>query len=118
MEAFACVRHGHLNQHGRLFGGQLLLWCDEFAWIAAARDFPCCKFVTIAFDRSEFRRPAPLGAILRFVMTQERRGKTSIHYSVYIYAKGPDSTDEELIFTTLVSFVRVDDQGHKIALPQ
>jgi acyl-CoA hydrolase len=40
MQTFTTVRPEHLNYHGFLFGGQLLLWVDEFAWMAAARDNP------------------------------------------------------------------------------
>ena len=117
METFACVRPEHLNQHGHLFGGQILLWADEFAWMAAARDFPGCRFVTVAFDHSAFRQPAPLGALLRFEMKMDGRGRTSVHYAVTIHATPPGGTAETLIFTTRVSFVRVDDDGNKTPLP-
>ena len=117
MEAFACVRPEHLNQHGSLFGGQLLLWADEYAGMAAVRAFPGCRFVTVAFDQAEFRRPVPLGAILRFDMRLADRGRTSVHYAVSIYATPPDATAETLIFTTRVTFVRVDGLGRKTPLP-
>lgn len=118
MENFTCVRPEHLNQHGFLFGGQMLRWVDEFAWLAVSRDFPACKFVTVAIDNCVFRKSAPCGAILRFAMCQTKRGNTSVAYDVSVYATPAESTEEYLVFTTTVTFVRVDADGHKLALPQ
>ena len=117
METFACVRPEPLNQHGSLFGGQLLLWADEYAGMAAVREFPGCRFVTVAFDQAEFRRTVPLGAMLRFDMRRVDRGRTSVHYAVAIFATPCGATDETLIFTTRVTFVRVDGLGRKTPLP-
>ena len=55
METFALVRPEHLNHHGFLFGGALLKWVDEFAWLVASRDYPGCTFVTVAMDDIVFR---------------------------------------------------------------
>ncbi|HSO80381.1 MAG TPA: hotdog domain-containing protein, partial [Chromatiaceae bacterium] len=35
MESYKVVRPEHLNHFGHLFGGCLLKWVDEIAWIAA-----------------------------------------------------------------------------------
>jgi competence protein ComEC len=37
MESYTVVRPEHLNHYGHLFGGCLLKWVDEIAWIAASR---------------------------------------------------------------------------------
>ncbi len=67
MENYNLVRPEHLNHHGSLFGGQLLSWVDECAWMAAARDFPNCTFVTRAMDRIEFKHQVKNGSILRLL---------------------------------------------------
>ena len=59
MENYIIVRPEHLNQHGHLFGGQMLRWIDEFCWIAAAIDFPTKKLVTRAMGETEASRTAP-----------------------------------------------------------
>ncbi|MGD0283399.1 MAG: hotdog domain-containing protein, partial [Dissulfurispiraceae bacterium] len=61
MENYKLVLPEHLNQFGYLFGGNLLKWVDEVAWIAASLDFPGCKFVTIGMDRVEFRKSIKQG---------------------------------------------------------
>jgi acyl-CoA hydrolase len=113
MQTYTMVRPEHLNHHGHLFGGQLLLWVDEYAWMAAARENPGCKLVTRAMDRIEFQRPAPVGSILRFDITQKCRGRTSLSYSVDVYCDAPGESQEYRIFTTTITFVSVDERGEK-----
>jgi acyl-CoA hydrolase len=89
MDNFVIVRPEHLNHHGYLFGGQMLKWVDDFAWLTASRDFAHCRLVTIAMDRVEFRHPAPSGSILRFNILPARRGNTSVTYSVEVFSDEP-----------------------------
>jgi len=115
-QTYSIVRPEHLNHHGFLFGGQLLLWVDEFAWLAAAKENPGCRLVTRAMDRVEFTERAGVGAILRFDVSQTHRGKTSMNYTVDVWADEPGATRDVKIFSTTVTFVNVDAQGNKIDL--
>ena len=36
----------YLNHYGFLFGGHLLKWVDEYAYIAASMEYPDCDFVS------------------------------------------------------------------------
>jgi acyl-CoA hydrolase len=116
METFTIVRTEYLNHHGYLFGGQLLLWVDEYAWLAAARENPGCRLVTRGMDRVEFHRSAPPGSILRFDIRETQRGTTSLHYTVDVYCDAPGSREEYQIFSTTVTFVNVDESGAKVPL--
>ena len=116
MDTYTLVRTEHLNHNGKLFGGQLLKWVDEFAWLFAARDFCGSTLVTRAMDNSEFRHGVPNGAILRFHVEQVRVGTTSALYSVDVFAEVSGSPAEELIFSNRVTFVAVDEQGNKTPL--
>jgi acyl-CoA hydrolase len=113
MDTYTLVRTEHLNHNGKLFGGQLLKWVDEYAWLAAARDFCGHVLVTRAMDNSEFRYAVPNGSILRFHIEQKNVGVTSVLYSVDVYADMPGRPDEALIFTNCVTFVSVDENGRK-----
>ncbi|HUW56373.1 MAG TPA: acyl-CoA thioesterase [Planctomycetota bacterium] len=115
MENYALVRPEHLNHYGHLFGGVLLKWVDEYAWLAASRDYPGCRFVTVGMDRVEFKHPVGPGAILRFHITRAKEGTTSVTYAVEVLSRGVDAPDETSIFTTHVTFVSVDEQGKKCA---
>lgn len=116
MENYALVRPEHLNHYGHLFGGVLLKWVDEFAWMAASREYTGCRLVTIGMDRVEFKQPAPSGSILRFLVQRGREGTTSVTYSVEVFADEPGASEEKSMFTTNVTFVRVDEEGEKVAL--
>lgn len=118
MEAFSFVRPEHLSHQGYLFGGNLLKWVDEYAWLAAARDFPGFTLVTRAMDDIQFTKRVRIGAILRFVTERVRQGNTSVTYAVNVYASNDVSRDEKLVFSTNVVFVAVDNDGDKIVLPR
>ncbi|MBN2342038.1 MAG: acyl-CoA thioesterase [Deltaproteobacteria bacterium] len=118
MEAFSFVRPEHLSHQGYLFGGNLLKWVDEYAWLAAARDFPGYTLVTRAMDDIQFTKRVRIGAILRFVTERVKQGTTSVTYAVHVYASNDVTRDEKLVFSTHVIFVAVDEDGDKKALPQ
>jgi len=108
----------HLNQYGFLFGGNLLKWVDEFSWIAASLDYPGSNFVTIGMDKVEFRRTVRQGSILSFDVNKVKEGNTSVQYGVEVSSNDLESGQEEVIFSTHVTFVRIDEQGRKLALPK
>lgn len=113
MDNYEFVRPEFLNHYGYLFGGQMLKWIDECAWITASVEFPHCRFVTIGIDRAEFRHPVPDGSLLRFNTQLQRRGKTSVTYTVEVYGTAPQKIKENFVFSTAVTLVAVDKKGHK-----
>ncbi len=117
MENHKLILPEHLNHYGFLFGGHLLKWVDETAWIAASLDYPGCNFVTVAMDHVEFRQSVRQGTILRFEVEKTRSGRTSVHYRVKVYSANSLDGETEMIFVTLVTFVRIDRDGHKLPLP-
>ncbi len=116
MENHKLVLPEHLNHFGFLFGGHLLRWVDEFAWIAASLDFPDHRFLTVAMDQVEFHRSVHEGAILHFDVTRFRTGRTSVAYQVVVRIAGPDRPGSPPVFSTRVTLVRVDEAGRKLAL--
>ncbi|HMO13496.1 MAG TPA: hotdog domain-containing protein [Pirellulaceae bacterium] len=120
METHKLVMPEHLNHYGYLFGGYMLMWVDEIAWIAASLDYPDYNFVTIAMDRVEFRRSVGEGVILAFQTERTRIGKTSVSYEVTVFkARSKDKRDDHAsIFKTTVTLVRVDADGQKAPIMQ
>ena len=117
MDTYAIVRPEHLNHHGYLFGGAVLKWVDEFAWLTASLDFPGCTLVTMAMQDIVFQHRIVNGAILRFHILPHDQGTTSVTYRVTIFADEPGASQEKQVFATLVTFVRLNDQGNKAPLP-
>lgn len=118
MENHKLVLPEHLNQYGYLFGGHLLQWVDECAWIAASLDYPGCKFVTIGLDKVEFRRSIKQGAILRILAERMKEGSTSVQYAARVFGNNADTGGAQPLFSTNITFVRIDDHGKKTPLPK
>jgi len=116
VDLYAIVRPEHLNHFGYLFGGALLKWVDEFAWIAASNNFPTCHLVTVGFSEVKFRQRVLNGSVLRFSVNKSRKGHSSVTYSVDVFARESEAENETKVFQTSVTFVRVDDDGCKVAL--
>ncbi len=114
MQTFTVVMPEHLNQRGVLFGGVLLAWVDEYAWLAATWEHPGCDFVTVSVEQAVFKHSVVNGSILRFEMKKSRTGKTSITYIVEVYARAPMESEQVMVFTTSVVFVRLDKDGKKM----
>ena len=113
MQNYKLVLPENLNHFGYLFGGYLLQWVDEVAWIAATLDYPGCKFVTIGMDKVEFHESILEGTILRFDINRSREGTTSASYLVEVAKEGSEPGSA---FTTTVTLVGVDTEGNKTAL--
>ena len=117
MENYKLVLPEHLNHYGYLFGGNLLKWVDEVAWIAASMDFPGCRLVTVAMDRVEFKKNIKEGSILRFAVRRVRLGTTSVQYAVDVARSDIGGGGGESVFSTRITYVRVDEHDAKTPLP-
>ena len=103
----------HMNDQGSLFGGYLLQWLDEFAYITANMEFPGHRFVTIALNNVEFKHPIQCGQILRFSVTRVRLGTSSVEYEVDVFGEKSRDSDEKVLFATNITFVNVTPDGNK-----
>jgi acyl-CoA hydrolase len=114
---YTIVRFEHLNQHDSLFGGQMLSWVDEFAWLTAARDFSGHRLVTRAMDRISFEKAVPNGSILRFHILPCKQGNSSITYNVDVFADTPEMEGEISSFFHKNNLCKPDGRGKKRNLP-
>ena len=114
MISYKLVMPEHMNQYGLLFGGNLLKWVDEIAWMAVSLDYPGSRFVTIGMDRVEFRKGVTGGSILRFNVNRQRGRHTSVTYAAEVSRRELHQSQEDTIFTTDITFVRVNADGEKI----
>ena len=117
MNFHTIVRPEHLNQYHFLFGGVMLKWVDEYAYIAATTEFPGAHFVTRAMDQVEFTQSVSNGDLLRFHVTRSHTGATSAQYLVQVFARPLHQAGEHPVFRTAVTMVAVGDDGRKTPLP-
>lgn len=116
MQNYKLVLPEHLNHFGFLFGGYMLKWTDEVAWIAASLDHPGYRFVTVGMDKVEFHKSIQEGTILKFDVRKHTAGTTSVTYKVEVTKERLESGEQEVAFSTGVTFVRVDESGAKLPL--
>jgi acyl-CoA hydrolase len=102
------VRPEHLNHYGYMFGGRLLEWLDEQAYIAAMRQLkPRANIVTVAIDRVKFLGPGHDGDLLRFHSHMVHVGRTSLT----IYTEVDRMPAEMRLFQAYVTYVALDRKG-------
>lgn len=117
MQFHTLVRSEHLNHNGNLFGGYMLLWVDEYAYIAAIKEYPQARFVTRAMDTVSFTQGVGLGAVLTFDVNSIRAGCTSVTYLVDVMATELPSGFQHKVFSTNVTMCNTDENGNKKKLP-
>jgi acyl-CoA hydrolase len=113
MQHFKLILPEHLNHHGKLFGGNMLKWIDEFAYITATQEFPYNTFLTKALDNVVFRKAVSSGEIIRFDITLAHLGRTSVVYNIKTFGTRVNEQISEVLFETRITFVAVDDNGNK-----
>lgn len=113
MDHYKLVMPEHLNNYGKLFGGQLLKWVDEVAYIALTLEYPDKNFVTVSLNDAVFKHQIENGQILRFNCTQGRVGNTSVTYLVKVYSARSSSDKERVLFENTITFVCIGSDGKK-----
>jgi len=103
----------YINDQGNLFGGYLLKWIDEFAYITASLDYPGNRFVTVSLDNVVFQEPISCGDILCFTINKEKLGNTSVRYAVTVVNEREVEENRKILFQTGITFVNVSASGKK-----
>ncbi len=113
MQHYKIVLPEHLNDYGFLFGGNLLKWVDEIAYIRVSLDLPEQKFVTVGLDDVIFRHQIMKGQILCFKCQQTRIGTTSVTYNVQVFGERYRRNRHKVLFATDITLVCINEQGIK-----
>ncbi len=103
------IRPEFLNHIGTLFGGFIMQWADDMAYIAASLGFPEAAFVTRRFESFDFTAPARNGDILKIFAQIAGVGDTSCQVRVW----GVDARAGGEVFRTQAVMVNVDSDGRR-----
>ncbi len=104
------------NNYDTLFGGTLVSWMDEVAFIAATR-FGRCPFVTVSIDRTDFKHPIPAGSIVELVARVGHVGRTSVKVDVDVFVEGMYSDDRLKAVTGVFTMVAIDENKRPQPIP-
>ncbi|MEY2407867.1 MAG: hypothetical protein QOF48_537 [Verrucomicrobiota bacterium] len=110
-EKMLLIRPEFLNHGGTLFGGYLMQWADDMAYIAASLAFPSATFVTKLFGPFDFKAPGRAGDIVRIVSQVGSTGVTSCRVAVWAL----NARTQIEVFRTFAVMVNLQD-GRKAPL--
>ena len=104
------------NAHGTIFGGVLLSYIDQAGAVEARKHTPH-KFVTVAMDKVEFKKPVFVGDVLSFNTRLVKVGRTSMTIKVEVEAERfEDPNHTEPVTEALLVYVAVNDHGTPVPL--
>ncbi|XP_062517699.1 acyl-coenzyme A thioesterase 11-like isoform X2 [Corticium candelabrum] len=117
VESLELVMPQHANHHGTAFGGQILEWMGNVAFIAASRVCQTVMTMPVALDRVIFRRPANVGDRLFLKACVNAIFHTTMEVGVRVEAQavGGEARHISSAFTT---FAVSSDTDSVIVLPQ
>jgi len=112
------VTNEHLNPNGTLFGGYLMCWMDEVAFMCARRfsGKPTC--VTASVDSLIFKSPLHLGEHILLSATVCAVGLTSMQIEVLICKEDPYTGSCEVANTAYLTFVCLDAKLKPTVVPE
>jgi acyl-CoA thioesterase YciA len=109
---------GEIGIHGNLFGGTMLSWLDEAG--ASLACFLCSTpdMVTLKMKEVLFKKPVKTGDHIRLFGKALRVGTTSISLTIEARRFLFDSREYEIVCSTEIIYVRINDQGKPVAIDQ
>lgn len=98
------------NHYGTIFGGVILSYIDQAGFVQARRHANT-RWVTVAVDRVEFKRPVHVGDVVSFYSRTVRRGRTSVTVEVDVQSERFDTRERVQVTTATLVMVSVDGEG-------
>jgi acyl-CoA thioesterase YciA len=104
------------NAVGTIFGGVLLSYIDQAAFIGA-RELAAHRYVTVAVNTVEFKEPVFVGDVLSFYAEPVKMGRTSLRMRITVWAERFASPGPRIRVTEAeVVLVAVDESRRAIPI--
>jgi len=105
-----------IGVHGNLFGGIMLSWIDEAAVGMSNRICKTPNMVTRKMTEILFEKPVKVGYSINIYGEAVSMGNTSIALNLEARRYNVYTTEEDIVCTTTIVFVRIDEEGNKIPI--
>lgn len=102
------IKHEDLNHASRLFGGTVLSWVDEEAWVYACCQMQSNQVVTKYMSEIEFVSSANLGEVVEIGIELVNIGRTSLTLVCQVRNK---ITQKVILQVDRIVMVAVDESG-------
>lgn len=109
---------GDIGIYNNLFGGKMLAWLDEAGGTYASSI--CCTpyMITLKMDEVIFKKPVKVNDHIRIYGEVHRMGRSSLTIKLEARRFNFDSHEEELVCSTTITFVRIDQYGQAIPIKE
>jgi acyl-CoA hydrolase len=107
---------GDANSVGAAFGGSVMGWIDICAAVCAQRH---CRqtVVTASMDDLHFHAPIKVGMAVTLRARVLAAFQTSMEIGVMVHSENPHTGERQLTTSALLTFVALDREGKKLAVP-
>ncbi len=106
----------HTNNHGTVFGGQIMAWCDIAAAVAAQR-FCGAPVVTASMDRLDFLHPVNRADIVVLTAIVNQAWGSSLEVGVRVVAESPVDHGVKHCCSAYLTFVALDGDKRPRRVP-
>ncbi len=112
---FKAVFPGDTNHHNTMFGGTVMSYLDEVAFLTATR-FSRKPIVTVSSDKISFQHPIPHGTIIKIVGTVSRVGRTSLDVSIDVFVESMYRDGSERAINGTFTLVAINENKRPVPL--
>ncbi len=112
------VTPDQLNPNGTLFGGVVMSWIDEVAFMSARRYSGRPFVVTASIDNITFLVPLRSGEHALLTSQVNYAGRSSMEIGVKVEREDPYSGERTQTTSAYLTFVALDDNGRPATVPE
>ena len=105
------------NPLGNLFGGRLLAWMDEIAYVSANRHSRRVA-VTASIYNVSFNKPIKLGETVTLIAKVSRAFSSSMEVIIDVFVENRTNGEQTSSNQAIYTFVAVDQFGAPIQVPE
>jgi len=110
------IKHSDLGFNNTLFGGKLLYWIDGDAVAYAMEVADTPRMVTVRMDECVWQKKAGPSHLIKIYAEVEIVGTSSVTLLVEARRHNVYNGKQELILSTKIKFVRVDEDGYPLPI--
>ena len=101
------------NAYGTIFGGVILSYLDQAAFIEARRH-GSHRWVTASVDRVEFRAPVLVGDVVSLLTATTSTGTSSVKVRIRVEAERYATREIVRVTEAMLTMVAIDEAGRPI----
>lgn len=102
--------------HSNMFGGTLLALVDQSSGAYASQVCDTPRMVTLSISEMLFKKPIKVGNIIKVYAEVSSFGNTSVTLYIEIRKHNVYTGVQEVATSTMIKFVRVDDEGNSLPI--